>query len=68
MIKTQLRDVTVEALKNRPASLKLRDIAEATAIPEGWLRMLAQGRIDDPGVNRVQTVYEHLTNKRLLKA
>jgi hypothetical protein len=65
---TKLRDRTIELLKNRPASLQLKDIAKATEIPEGWLKMLVQGKIIDPGVNRVQTVFEFLTKQPLLKA
>lgn len=66
MLTTKLRDETVKRLKDRPASLKLKNIAETTGIPEGWLKMLAQNKIEDPGVNRIETLYTFLTNNKLL--
>lgn len=41
------------------------DIYEATRLPPNWLSLLAHGKIKDPSVNKVQCLYEHLTNKKL---
>lgn len=65
MIKTTFKDKTIEVLQNRPAKLKLKQIAIDTGIPLGWIKMMSAGRIDDPSVCRTQTLYEYLTGKKL---
>lgn len=61
MITTYFRDSTLDMLQNRPATLKLKKIAEDTGIPEGWLKIFAQGRIADPSVNRIETLNNYMT-------
>lgn len=63
MITTELRDSTILLMKNRPVWLTLKIIEEETTIPEGWLKMFAQGKISDPSVNRVETLKNYLTLK-----
>lgn len=36
-----------------------------TGIPYFWIRKIANGEIKNPGVNRIQYLYEHLTGKKL---
>lgn len=60
MITTELRDKTIEMLRNRPATLTYEQIEQQTTIPAGWLKALARGVIEDPGVNRVQTLNSYL--------
>jgi hypothetical protein len=37
----------------------------STGLKPNWLSKLAQGRLPDPSVNKVQKLYEHLTAKPL---
>lgn len=41
------------------------DIFKATDIPENWLWRFSDGRIPDPGVNRIECLYTHLTGRPL---
>ncbi len=36
-----------------------------TGLTPNWLSMLAQGKIEDPGVNKVQKLHEYLTGRAL---
>lgn len=65
MVTTKFRDAVVKLLRERPATLKLKQVAEDTTIPEGWLKRLNQQRIDAPDPNRLETLYEYLTGKKL---
>lgn len=40
----------------------------ATGLKPNWLSKLAQARLPDPSVNKVQKLYEHLTATKLIKA
>jgi hypothetical protein len=42
------------------------EVFEATGIPYFWLNSFANGRIQNPSVNRVQYLYEYLTKTRLV--
>ena len=63
MISTNLRDATIDLLKNRPVWMTLSIISEGTTIPEGWLKALSQRKIKDPSVNRIETLKNYLENK-----
>lgn len=63
MITTDLRDRTIELLKNRPVWMTLGIISIETTIPEGWLKSLSQNKIEDPSVNRIETLKNYLENK-----
>jgi hypothetical protein len=41
-------------------------ISYETDIPFYWLRKFAAGAYQNPSVNRVQWLYEHLTNSKLV--
>jgi len=41
------------------------DIAVATGLRPHWLSFLASGKITDPSVNKIQKLYEFLSNKKL---
>lgn len=43
----------------------LIEIHKATELPYHWLRQMREGRTPDPGVNRVQALYEYLTGSTL---
>ena len=40
---------------------KFRTIAEETGLDYFWLSSVAQGRIEDPGVRKMQRLYDYLT-------
>lgn len=62
---TKLRDRTLTLVSNRPVRLTLKKISEETKLPLGWLKVFAQGKIDDPSCNRVETLYEYLCGEQL---
>jgi hypothetical protein len=43
----------------------LKDIEKATEIPEGWLKRFSCNKIADPSVNRIETLYNYLSDKKL---
>ena len=44
----------------------LNQIAVQTGLPYQWLKKLALGRTINPSVNRVQKLYEHLSDRKLI--
>jgi hypothetical protein len=54
---------TVELLKG--AQQSYFDIYDATGFHPNWLSGIANGRIRDPSVNRIQALYEFLTGDAL---
>ena len=59
-----LHRATIEALHNDKRTLRI--IGQATGIPFYWLKKLSASEIPNPGVNRIQQLFEFLTKKRLL--
>lgn len=59
-----LLETTLRLLRERQNTLP--DIAMATTLPFYWLRKVAGGEIADPSVNRIQTLYEYLSGKKLI--
>ena len=57
-----LHTACVRELRTR----KVVQVAADTQLPLYWLTALRQGRISDPGVNRMQHLYEHLFRRPLL--
>jgi len=61
-----LQKTTFELLRNRPASMKLSDVAEATGLPLTWIKSFnLQGDRKGSSSDKVQTLYEHLSGKSL---
>lgn len=60
-----LYEKTRELLKARPATMTFAVIEKETGIKESWLRMFNRGKIENPSVNTVQALYEHLTGSKL---
>lgn len=56
---------TLRLLKER-GDITLPAITNATGIPFYWLRKFSGGEIKDPGVNRVQCLWEFLAGRKLL--
>ncbi len=57
---TQWRDKTLKLLKDRDSSITFRIIQNDTGLKEDWLTKFAQGLIDDPSVNKVETLLNYL--------
>ena len=55
------RDSTRDLLNNRPASLTIAKIAEDCDVSEGWLRLFARGKIENPGVATVECLHKYLS-------
>jgi len=55
--KSLLQD-TYALLEKRSVSLQV--IAQETSVSYSWINMLNQGRIPDPGVQKVQRVHDFL--------
>ncbi len=53
---------TLELLNDRPASLTIDKIAEDLGFSAAWLRMVARGKIEDPGVLKIQSLNRYLKN------
>lgn len=62
-IDTSLRDCVLKLLKQTDKTL--REIQKDTGLKEDWLTKLNQGLIDDPSVNKIQTLYNYLSGKEL---
>jgi predicted urease superfamily metal-dependent hydrolase len=41
------------------------DIYSATGLHPSWIEKIKRGRVTDPSVNRIQRLYEHLTQQKL---
>lgn len=60
-----LLERTQELLKEETKTRSLIEIHKETGLPFYWLRKVANGETRDPSVNRIQTLYEHLSGKKL---
>ena len=56
-----LNEKTLKLLRNRPNFIKFKQIEKDTGLPIGWLYMYAKGKITDPSVNRIETLFKYLT-------
>ena len=65
--KNKVRLKTYQLLRNRPATLKLKDIAEATGLSLPWIKMFhRKGDQNSSSGDKIETLYEHLSGKSLL--
>lgn len=65
--KPTLRDRTYNALRDTidQRGATLREIATASGVAHGWLRMFSMNRIPDPAVSRIEKLYHYLTGATL---
>lgn len=49
-------------LRQRPANLLLKKIAEDTGVKYGWLSMFNQGKLANPSYAQLKTLYEYLVS------
>jgi hypothetical protein len=60
-----LRDRTRRLLIERPRHLTYQIIAAETALKPAWLEAFAQDKIPDPGVGKVEKLFDFLNGKSL---
>lgn len=60
-----LVEVTRELLTNRPITKTYNVIAEDTGLTFGWIQSFQLAVNEDYSSNRVQTLYEYLSGKKL---
>jgi len=65
MTATTLYERTHALLKGREEGLSLTTISMDTKLNPHWLQAFASGKLEDPSVNRIQTLYEYLANTKL---
>jgi len=61
---SSLYEETVRLLNSRT---DIAAIAAATNLQYDWVIKLKRGDIKDPSVNKIQTIYEHLSGKPLMR-
>ena len=62
---SKLLTSTMKALAERPRVLTYEVIAEECGVSARWLQQLVAGKIEDPGVCKVEAVYVFVTGKPL---
>lgn len=62
---TKLREKTLFLLKNRPATIKLKDVAEGAGLTEAWVKSFHLGNLTHPSVVHIETLYEYLSKTKL---
>jgi hypothetical protein len=60
-----LRDTTIQLLENRSRMLTIEKISSDTGLSEDFLYNFGAGKRPNASVNKVQTLYEYLTNAPL---
>lgn len=65
MLNSSLYDRTLHLVKNRPVTVTFQVIADATGVKRSWIEAFASGRIPDPSVRKVETIYVFLSKKPL---
>ncbi len=54
-------DKTLKLVRERPRTLTYDQIASDTGLKVSWLEAFAGGRIPDPGVRKVETLFAYLS-------
>lgn len=62
---SDLKATVIEMLANRPHYMSLTTIEAATGIPSRWIGKIANDRIEDPSVVRIEILYRYLSGKTL---
>jgi hypothetical protein len=65
MYSSQLLERTLQLVAERPRTCTFEVLSKETGIPATWLKHFARGKIDDPGVIRVEKLYVFFTKASL---
>jgi transcriptional regulator with XRE-family HTH domain len=57
-----LRARTLELVKSAPRAVTYTVMAEACGLSVSWISRFASNKIDNPGVDSVQTLHDYLAN------
>lgn len=62
----KLRDKTLKLFRDRPASMKMKDISEATGLTLSWLKKFhATGEQCNPSAEKLVILYDHISKVKL---
>ena len=61
---TSWRDEARNLLENRHRKVTYQKISDDTGLPVSWLKHFAMGILEDPGVNRIETLTEYLNARK----
>lgn len=64
-MESKLVSEVIRLLETRSYNISFREISEKTGIPQGWIRRLQYGKIEEPSCPRIETLYEYLSKKNL---
>lgn len=64
-VESKLVERVIELLHNRNYKVTIRQISEKTSIPEGWIKQLQRGKINEPSCPRIEKLYEYLTGTEI---
>lgn len=53
---TNFRDETLRLLNTRSVTLTYKTIADAIGVTEGWVKLFAMNKIENPGVNTIEAL------------
>lgn len=65
MSSSKLLDRTLHLVRNRPVTETYQTIAAAAKVSPHWVKTLASGKIPDPGVCKVEAVFNYLNKQPL---
>lgn len=57
-----LYERTLHLVRNAPRSLSYTDMSKGSGLSIGWISRFADGKFDDPGVKKVQSLHDFLSN------
>ena len=66
MAKLALIDKELTRLLQRDYQTGMHKLSRQTGVEKRWLFRMRAGEVTDPGVRKVQIVYEHITQTKLV--
>lgn len=65
MFSSQLLERTLHLVRNRPISMTYEKLAELSDLQSNWIATFAQGKMKEPGVSKVEALYNALAEAPL---
>lgn len=62
---TTWQDETRELLNGRSVKITYKMIADAIGVTEGWVKLFAIGKTENPGINTVEALHNYLMQHKL---
>lgn len=57
-----LYDRTLSLVRNAPRSITYTEMSKGSGLSVTWISRFADGKFDDPGVKKVQSLHDYLSN------